>query len=120
MRIKVKNLLWEKRHLYAAGVIREFYEYEGTQVPAPKSAVPGAICLTTGEKKFPVRMIDPAYIVSIDDNDVAPAVIQEVKIVDIAGSKGNTYRVTITPMGRSCTCTGYEYRKSCKHIGLAA
>lgn len=120
MRIKVKNLLWEKRHLYAVGVIREFYEYEGDQVPAPKSAVPGTICLTTGQVKFPVRMIDPAYIVSIDDTEVAPASVPEVKVIDIAGSKGKTYQVTITPMGRSCTCTGYEYRKSCKHIGLAA
>ena len=94
MRIKVKNLLWEKRHLYAAGVIREFYEYTGTQVPAPKSAVPGAICLTTGEKTFPVRMIDPAYIVSIDDNEVAPAqgmnIARAVNTLALLLNKGNT------------------------------
>ena len=121
MRIKVKNLLWDKRHLYAVGVIREFYEYDGTQVPAPKGAAPGTICLTTGQAKFPIRRIDPEYIVSIDDTAVeAPTVSQEIKVVDIAGSKGNTYQVTITPTGRSCTCSGYEFRKSCKHIALAA
>ncbi len=121
MRVKVKNLLWDKRHLYAVGVIREFYEYEGNQVPAPKGAAPGTICLTTGQTKFPMRRLDPAYIVSIDNTEVvAPAVYQEIRVVDIAGSKGKTYQVTITPTGRSCTCSGYEFRKSCKHIGIAA
>lgn len=120
MRIKVKNLLWDKRHLYAVGVVREFDEYEGTQVPAPKGAAPGTICLTTGQSKFPIRMISPEYIVSIDNTEVvAPVVSQEIKVVDIVGSKGKTYQVTITPTGRSCTCSGYEFRKSCKHICLA-
>jgi hypothetical protein len=120
MRVKVKNILWDKRHLYAAGVIQEFYEYVGTQVPAPKGAAPGTICLTTGQVEFPIRRIDPACIVSIDDTDtVLSAVSQLTKVVDIAGSKGNTYQVTITPTGRSCTCSGYEFRKNCKHISIA-
>lgn len=66
MRVKVKNILWPKRHLYAAHVVREFDEYEGESVTPPKGAVKGTICLTTGIKKFPLRVINPDMIVSID------------------------------------------------------
>ncbi len=67
MRVKVKNILWDKRHLYASWVVREFEVYEGDQVPPPKNSAPGTICLTTGIAKFPVRTIDPALIVSVDN-----------------------------------------------------
>jgi len=66
MQVKVKNILWSKRHLYAAHVVREFDEYEGESVTPPKGAAKGTICLTTGIKKFPLRVINPDMIVSID------------------------------------------------------
>ena len=70
MRVKVKNILWPMRHLYAAHVVCEFDEYEGESMPPPKGAAKGTICLSTGIKKFPMRMIDPDSIVSIDGVEV--------------------------------------------------
>lgn len=34
----------------------------------------------------------------------------------VKGSKGNTYTVSITNNNWSCTCTGFEFHRKCKHI----
>jgi hypothetical protein len=121
MIVKVRNPLWDQRHRYAAGVIQEFAVYEGSQLTPPKFAEPGTICLSTGKAGFPVREIHPASIVSIDDKPVVrKQAAQETRVVEIKGSKGNTYRVTIGPNGRACDCTGFKFRRACRHISEAA
>lgn len=122
MRVRVRNPIYDRRHVYASYVyIPEFYDREGEQVPAPKWAEPGTICLTTGDPAFPVRTIHPSMIVSIDDEPVQETKKDpEIRVVEVPGSKGSVYSVTITPMGRTCNCPGYSYRRSCRHIGMAA
>lgn len=34
----------------------------------------------------------------------------------VAGSKGNTYTVSLSNGRYSCTCQGYQFRSRCKHI----
>lgn len=34
----------------------------------------------------------------------------------VAGSGGKVYTLTKIPGGWSCTCTGYLYRRKCKHV----
>lgn len=37
----------------------------------------------------------------------------------VKGSKGITYTVTTLPTGRqTCTCPGFTFRRTCKHIGV--
>lgn len=39
------------------------------------------------------------------------------EIKRVAGSKGKTYIVKSTPSGKwECSCTGYAFRRTCKHI----
>lgn len=33
----------------------------------------------------------------------------------VTGSTGNTYTVTKTVKGYTCSCPGYQFRRSCKH-----
>lgn len=113
MRVVARNTMYDVRKRYAFH-IPEISTYEGDLVPAPKWAVPGTVCLTTGDSVFPVRMIDPSMIVSIDDV-VAEERSSDTKTVVIAGSKGASYTVTITPKGRTCTCPGFSFRGACKH-----
>ena len=118
MRVTVRNYKYAKRELWGFPQ-PEFFVYEGEQVPAYKWSEPGTICLTTGIAAWPVREIHPDMIVSIDDTPVEskPKPTEE-KIIQIAGSKGSTYFLTIGPRGRSCSCPGFQFRKSCKHTAM--
>ena len=41
---------------------------------------------------------------------------EEVKTWKVEGSKGNVYKVTLSGDRWSCTCPGFRWRNSCKHI----
>lgn len=43
-----------------------------------------------------------------------------LKVWTIAGSKGNTYTVTLKGSTLSCSCPGYTYRRQCKHTESVA
>lgn len=56
LRVSVKNDNYDRRHLYGCH-INQFNEYEGDVVPNPKWVSADSFCLTTGDKKFPFRII---------------------------------------------------------------
>lgn len=75
----------------------------------------------TGDAFMPIRVISRSLIVSIGDElldpvaDV-PVISKAARIFKVDGSKGVTHVVTVTPEGKaSCTCTGYGFRRYCKH-----
>jgi len=114
MRVTVRNQLYPMRSRYAYP-ISEFNTYEGEQVANPKWAMPGTICLATGDPKWPIRVLDAHAIVSVDA-DVKTVPVADNKVFQVAGSKGASYTVTITPKGRTCTCAGFGFRNTCKHV----
>ena len=42
------------------------------------------------------------------------------KVVKVDGSNGKQYLVTIQGKVKSCNCTGYGFRRTCKHLALAS
>jgi len=40
----------------------------------------------------------------------------EGRVWEVAGSKGNVYRVTEANGYLSCTCSGFRFRGDCKHV----
>lgn len=47
--------------------------------------------------------------------------IQQPRTISITGSKGNEYTVTFDTFGRAnCTCIGFSYHRTCKHIKQAS
>lgn len=42
--------------------------------------------------------------------------IKESGRIEVKGSKGNTYFITVEKDGYKCSCTGFKYRGACKHI----
>jgi hypothetical protein len=113
MKVKIKNTQWERKDAYFFEV-PEFNYYEGDEVKV-KWCNEGQLALTTDNKEFAFRVLEKRLIVEIDglpySYDVKPK--QESKIRFVKGSKGQTYEVT----GNSkCTCPGFTFRGTCKHL----
>jgi hypothetical protein len=91
----------------------EFFTYTGDSVTL-KHVGADALALSTGIADFPVRVIPRAWITMIDGVAYTHASSQtQIKIVK--GSKGEEYTVTLGAKPH-CTCTGFQFRKTCKHI----
>ena len=111
MKVKVKNTQWDRRDAYFFAV-PEYHQYEGEEVSV-KWVKPQELALSTGLKDFSFRVIQRRLITEIDDKPYsfeADAPEQSVRLVQ--GSKGNVYEVR----GSTCTCPGYTFRGSCKHV----
>jgi len=115
--VRVKNIMWDKRHLYAPGVVsQEFNTYTG-KVVYEKWYKPNEVGLTTGLRDFPVRVIQRERIVGVNDLPVSyeqPKQEQRIEKV-VQGSKGNSYIVVKEAGKVTCTCPGFTFRHTCKH-----
>jgi len=109
MIVTVKNTMY--------GQTKQF-TYEGEEVSLPKWVEYPAIALATGERSFPVRIIAREHIVKINGDTIEPKVsIPTTKRqFQVSGSNGNTYVVTVDGAYKSCTCSGFQFRRNCRHI----
>jgi hypothetical protein len=109
MIVTVKNTMY--------GQTKQF-SYEGEEVSVPKWVDYPAVALTTGDRKFPVRIIAREHIVKINGDVVTSKVIipANKRQFQVTGTNGNTYVVTVDGAYKSCTCSGFQFRRSCKHI----
>jgi hypothetical protein len=121
MRVVIHNPLWTVRDRYKC-FTPEFLTYEGERLATPDWVESDSLCLSA-----PIpggqRIIPLARVVSIDAVAVAAPVKPEKppsdRVVRIQGDGGKEYLVTIRGGHRSCTCTGYGFRRKCKHLLLA-
>jgi uncharacterized Zn finger protein len=116
--IRVKNILWPNRHLYANGYVGpEFNVYTGT-VMREKWFDSDEIGLTTNNPDFTFRRIKRHRIVEVNNKQVDYVKPVEEKRIEITvqGSKGNSYTVVKENGKKSCTCPGFGFRRTCKHI----
>ena len=115
--VKVRNSLYDVRDRYANGYVGpEFNEYTGIVVHE-KWYGDDKIGLTTDMKHFPVRVLSRANIVEVMGAKVDYTPVKSSReTITVQGSKGNTYIVTKENGKVSCSCPGYSYRKSCRHI----
>jgi hypothetical protein len=116
MYVKVRNPMFKRAHLYASGVQREFDYFEGELVATPKWVEYPAIALTTNESKFKFRIIPKEDIVEINGKVNTEQLQSKTREVIIKGSKGDTYTVSIDKDSYSCNCSGFMFRRSCRHI----
>lgn len=118
--IKVENISWPKRHLYAPGVIDQQYHYYTGTIMREKWFEPGEIGITNDDPKFPFRRIQRERIVEVNGAEAkfSPPPAVERTVAQVPGSKGNTYTVIKEGSRATCTCPGYSYRKTCKHLTM--
>jgi hypothetical protein len=113
MKLTVRNPKFEQKSVWFFDQ-PEFFEYEGDEVKV-KWCQPDEIAISTGNPEFAFRIVKRDRIVKIDGKAQKPTVsLVETKIVK--GSKGDEYIVTKGPGGMSCTCSGFQFRKTCKHV----
>jgi len=115
--VKVRNSLYHARDRYANGYIGpEFNEYTGIVVHE-KWYGDDKIGLTTDMKHFPVRVLSRENIVEVMGAKVDYTPVKSNReTITVQGSKGNTYIVTKENGKVSCSCPGYGFRKTCKHV----
>ena len=115
--VKVRNSLYDMRDRYANGYVgSEFNEYTGIVVHE-KWYGDDKIGLTTDMKHFPVRVLSLANIVEVMGAKVDYTPVKSTReTITVQGSKGNTYIVTKENGKVSCSCPGYGFRKTCKHV----
>ena len=88
---------------------------EGRVVKAYKWLTDREFCIT-GDAAFPVRVINSAQVEDLEIiSGSAQNIDTDIKTWTVQGSKGNEYTVSRWPGGWSCTCPGFQFRKSCKH-----
>ena len=118
--IKVENILWPRRHLYASGVAGPQYNYYTGTIMREKWFDADEIGITTNIPSFPFRRIRRERIVEVNGATVAfsPPPKVERTVTTVAGSKGNTYTVIKEGSRATSTCPGFSFRKTCKHIAM--
>lgn len=117
--VKVRNSLYDVRHRFANGWNgTEFEEYTGEIVDEPWMG-PSQFGLTTGDKRFPIRVITRRHVVEMGGAKVVHNPILDAPVTKIYNSStGSKYIVTKQNGSVTCTCIGYSYRKNCKHAKM--
>lgn len=104
--------------------IRRDTRFTGTVIENPKWVSDDTVCLSTGLPawaRFPFRMILKSEIISMTEEsgkaiEVKAALGNLNKKFKIKGSTGAVYTVTKIGSNWECTCTGFQFRRACKHI----
>ena len=111
MKLKVYNTQYDHKDAYFFEV-PEFNVYEGDEVKV-KWVKPEEIAVSTGNPEFPFRVIQRKYIREIDGKPYSFEVKEQKEQVRLVkGSNGKVYEVT----SHSCTCPGFTFRGTCKHV----
>ena len=113
MKVQVRNTQFGRPNIWMFEQ-PEFFEFEGDEFNA-KWIDPTQLALTTGNPEWPVRVIARKNILSIN-NQTVEQIKSDVRTVKIKGSKGDEYIVTVGNGKINCTCSGFQFRRSCKHV----
>lgn len=122
-RITVTTEYPEKKGIYAAYVFRGPYVKTGVVIKSEKYDDFDSFRLETSNKAYPVSVIALERVTSIvyDTGQEAKMVKKVVAIskswqVKSDSRKGGFYTVDLHNGHYSCSCPGFVYRKSCRHI----
>ena len=94
----------------------DYVDFEGKVVPSFPWLTEQQFCLS-GDAVIPVRSMDMSTIKTIDLlSGSYMNVGTKPKVIEVKGSKGEIYFVTRSSKGMKCTCPGFSFRSTCKHV----
>jgi hypothetical protein len=84
---------------------------------------PSSFRLATGDRNFPISVVPLDFVKGIIYEDGSKGDMKQEKIITVTAwevksdsRKGGSYTVTKDGNHYSCTCLGFQYRKSCRHV----
>jgi hypothetical protein len=97
--------------------------YTGTVCDSAKFDDPQSFRLSTGDGQFPLRVISLDVITALSYDDGSKAEKADKKKIEVNAwqvksdsRKGGFYTVTRSGDHFACTCVGYGFRRSCRHV----
>src|ERR1700747_120812 len=110
-RVKVTSQF--RNYVIGMGDIREDV-FEGSVLESYKNDRPGTFRMT-GDGNMPIRVITLKYVTDLKiGGKVSKKVRSNTRTFKVE-SKGNKYIVVVSDGSYKCDCTGFSYRKTCKH-----
>jgi hypothetical protein len=122
--IECVNPAYERRHVYEnSWSINPTETFVGTVMAKQKWQKDDVINLSADFGKSGFRQIYVSRILKIQNGQsttkMEPKPInQQTRTWTVEGSKGHKYTVTESNGHRRCTCVGFDFRKTCKHIKM--
>lgn len=105
------------RNVILGGEPYKFNQIKGTVLEPTKWMTNGEFMVATGEEMRPKAVINIAFVTDVQylkgSGDKINNDTRTFKVT--SKSSGKSYIVTASPRGVHCTCTGFGYRKYCKH-----
>lgn len=74
---------------------------------------------TPQDVNMPLRVLDLNYAseVKMTDGSALPTMaISSKKVHIVTGSKGDVYTVTVENNKASCSCSGFRFKRTCRHV----
>ena len=120
--VRVRNPMYGSRGAYFFDV-PEYETYRGVVYPTQKwQNKEPVLNVTTNVPWFPWRQLPLSQIIDIQ---VAGETIkidlpksEPPRVWTVSGSKGDAYTVTERDGKRTCTCPGFTFRHSCRHLSV--
>ena len=92
-------------------------QYRGTVLESAKWMNSHEFMIATDDPSRPKAIINASYVSDVKylkgSGQVVNSLTRKFKVT--SKSSGKDYIVTVSPGKVHCTCTGFEYRKYCKH-----
>jgi hypothetical protein len=97
--------------------------YTGVVGRVDRTVPAGSFVLLTDNDFMPRRLIALRNVHELkysDGSAVSQSTSPLVRTWQVTGSRGAVYTVTQRDSVKSCTCPGFTFRKTCKHVESAA
>ncbi len=89
--------------------------YNGDIVSSAKYDPPNSLRMSTDIRDFPFRVIMMKNVVKVNND---PFIFTETKSETrtAQGSNGNIYTIKTVAGTTTCSCPGFQFRGTCKHV----
>lgn len=115
---RVRVVTRHKEIFYWATAPYREHLYEGEVVQSNKWDQPNSFKLFTGNPDWPdsVIHVDNVHDIQYITGGPGQSIDAKNKSWTVTGSRGDKYIITQSGTKFTCTCSGFQFRRQCKHV----